>query len=660
MLKKKTQSHSVREFFLLPILLIVFQISLTFASYNFISKISMDLDTYNSSIPRSSVLKPINLKYYDSKYSKNFEIEFQFQANAPTGNLFQTDNEGSGIRIELVPSPILSEFNFLIQYRAWDGERYLITTNELKLNRKYLLNLTVDVDNRVKLMINNQLILEEKISKQDIRYQRFILGAGLSGSRVFNGEITDAKINLDVYSRKSLIPIKLFVFSPLVILILYMGRKLISSTRTRQKSVIISDAVAILTLVSLLLKFNFQRDFADFFGDDFLMIWPIRGSDPLTIFTESIGPQYRPLTELLLLSRFELHGLNLSSRETGSKFLAAFLLIYLYWFLREKVRLSTVLASLSCLVYTTSIQFFGSALWWASVGTQHLLSQFLTIFLFSSIIDYFRKNCSQNSFYIVIFRALLLALSSEIFIPLFILIPFLILYFGKLKGRNILIKDKKKYIKTNSTIKFSFYAKAFVFPHVVTLLLFYIVRKYVVELNTVVAASSAKNYDFKSVDLLSTFSQFFEYFSSFSGNIFGIHFYDYGATGFRLMSFSEYGYGLQVFTIFQLLLLSFVFVKSVREWWSWRIRDLDREQGLNLSLLVTLVVSLLIPSMVPDYQQIRWVQLSYLLFLVLLLGVRESATGRRRIDIWLGIFFASQLVANLLLIHFNFGVSILR
>ena len=101
-------------------------------------------------------------------------------------------------------------------------------------------------------------------------------------------------------------------------------------------------------------------------------------------------------------------------------------------------------------------------------------------------------------------------------------------------------------------------------------------------------------------------------------------------------------------------------MKSVREWWSWRIRDLDREQGLNLSLLVTLVVSLLIPSMVPDYQQIRWVQLSYLLFLVLLLGVRESATGRRRIDIWLGIFFASQLVANLLLIHFNFGVSILR
>ena len=171
----------------------------------------MDLDTYNSSIPRSSVLKPINLKYYDSKYSKNFEIEFQFQANAPTGNLFQTDNEGSGIRIELVPSPISSEFNFLIQYRAWDGERYLITTNELKLNRKYLLNLTVDVDNRVKLMINNQLILEEKISKQDIRYQRFILGAGLSGSRVFNGEITDAKMNLDVYSRKSLIPIKLFV-----------------------------------------------------------------------------------------------------------------------------------------------------------------------------------------------------------------------------------------------------------------------------------------------------------------------------------------------------------------------------------------------------------------------------------------------------------------
>ena len=523
-----------------------------------------------------------------------------------------------------------------------------------------MLNLTIDVDNRVKLAINNQLILEEKISKQDIRYQKFILGAGLSGSRVFNGEIIGAKMNLDVYSRKSLIPIKLFVFTPLVILILYMGKKLISTTRARRQSVIVNDVIAISALVSFLLKFNFQRNFANFFGDDFLMIWPIRGSDPLTIFTESIGPQYRPLTELLLLSRFELHGLNLSSWEIGSKFLAAFLLIYLYWFLREKVRLSTVLASLSCLVYTTSIQFFGSALWWASVGTQHLLSQFLTIFLFSSIIDYFRKNCSQSAFYIVIFRALLLALSSEIFIPIFILVPFLILYFGKLKGRNLLIKDKKKYVKTNSTIKFSFYAKAFIFPHIVTLLLFYIVRKYVVELNTVVAASSAKNYDFKSVDLLSTFSQFFEYFSSFSGNIFGIHFYDYGATGFRLMSFSEYGYGLQVFTIFQLLLISFIFVRSVRVWWRWKIRDLDREQGLNLSLLVTLVVSLLIPSMVPDYQQIRWVQLSYFLFLVLLLGVRESATGRRRTDIWLGIFFVSQIVANLFLIHANFGASIFR
>lgn len=659
MLRKLISSRIKSEFLVIPFAILLFQLNFVFSEYVQVSEDFHKFDFYTSGPSQTSAPKSINLKYYDSKYSKNFEIEFGFRARTPTGNLFQTDNEGSGIRLELVPSATPNEFTFLLQYRTWDGERFLKTTKSLELNRNYILNLSLNYDNQLRLSIDNREILKERISKQDIRFKRFILGAGLSGTRVFNGDIANATFNLDTFERKSFVPattvITIVVFWLLILFVKdpYKARYFCNRIQ------ILKELLAVSIVLGLTLRLNFQKSFENFFGDDFLMLWPIRGSDPLTIFTESIGPQYRPLTELLLLLRFEVHGLNLSSWSMGGKLFSALILIYLYWFLREKIRLGIALTSLTCLGYMTSIQFLGSTLWWASVGTQHLLSQLLTIYLFSSVIDFFRDNLSKSTLNKVIFRCLLLALTSEIFIPIFIVTPALLIFFGDVINRRDLFNSKMKFshkIMRRGSVR-SLLSRSF--PFLVALIVFFSFRLIVVQVGRVVAASSAKNFDFSSFDFLSVATQFFEYFSTFSGNILGVHFYDYGANEYRLMSFSDYSQVLKVLTLSLAILGMYISFKNIALWWNWHLTHWGKEQFLNFSLLLVMMISILIPSLVPDYQQTRWVQLPFFLYLVLTVRVRFSQVALRRHDFFLGIFLMLQVVTNLFLIHENFGVDLL-
>ena len=647
------------EFLVIPFVILLFQLNFVFSDYIKVSEDFHKFDAYISGSPQISAPKSINLKYYDNKYSKNFEIEFSFRARTTTGNLFQTDNEGSGIRLELVPSAAPDEFTFLLQYRAWDGERFLKTTKSLELNRDYILNLSLNYDNQLRLSIDNREILKERISKQDIRFKRFILGAGLSGTRVFNGDIANATFNLDTFERESFVPTTTVIIVIIFLLFISFVKNLSKSRRFPDGTSILRELLAVSIVLGLILRLNFQRSFENFFGDDFLMLWPIRGSDPLTIFTESIGPQYRPLTELLLLLRFEVHGLNLSSWSMGGKLFSTLLLIYLYWFLREKIRLGITLTSLACLGYMTSIQFLGSSLWWASVGTQHLLSQSLTIYLFSSVIDFFRDNLRKSKLSTVIFRGLLLTLTSEIFIPIFIVTPALLIFFGDMIDRRHLLNSKMKFshkIMRRGIVRSLLFRS---FPFLVAAIVFFSFRLIVVQVGRVVAASSAKNFDFSSFDFLSVATQFFEYFFTFSGNIFGVHFYDYGANEYRLMSFSDYGQVLKVLTLSLAILGMYISLKNIALWWNWHLTQWGKEQYLNFSLLLVMILSILIPSLVPDYQQIRWVQLPFFLYLVLMVRVRFSQVTLKRHDFFLGIFLVVQVVSNLFLIHDNFGVNIL-
>ena len=638
--------------------ILLFQFNFTFSDYAKVSEFFHRFDTYASSTIETATPQPINIKYYDNKYSKNFQIKFSFLATAPGGNLFQTDNEGSGIRLELVPSSTPEEFTLLLQYRAWDGERFLFTTKNLMLNRLYFFDLNLSNDNQIQLKIDNREILRERISKQDIRYKRFILGAGLSGSRVFDGYISNATLILQTSERKSLVPINILILAILVFFSLLFGRVVFNSRRLLDRTSVLRELSVICLLVTLALRLNFQRSFSKFFGDDFLMLWPIRGSDPLTIFTESIGPQYRPLTELLLLLRFELHGLNLSSWEMGSKLLTALLSVHLYWFLRQKIKLGVVLAFLTCLTYVTSIQFLGSALWWASVGTQHLLSQLLTIHLLSSIIDYFRENYSKTALNRVVFRGLLLALTSEIFIPILVLTPILLIVLGQIAKGGLLFGDKKKI--SRKILRKAIFRNLLSdsVPFIVTVIAFFLFRLIVVQVDRVVAASSAKNFTFNSFSLMSSINQYLEYVLSFSGGIFGVHFYDYGAKDFRLMSFFDYGQGLKLLTICLTLVGTLIFITNVTSWWNRHLMQWGGEQGLNFSLIVVLAVSILVPSLVPDYQQIRWVQLSFLIYLILIVKVRKSITKMELFDFYLIIFLLFHLIANIILIRNNFSVDL--
>jgi hypothetical protein len=330
----------------------------------------------------------------------------------------------------------------------------------------------------------------------------------------------------------------------------------------------------------------------------------------------------------------------------------------MYWFLRQKIKLGIPLAGLTCLAYFTSIQFFGSALWWASVGTQHLLSQFLTIYLLSSVTDFFHNNFSQNALNRVVFRGLLLALSSEIFIPVFVVFPILMIFLKEFLARKDACKEKNKFFKKSIRGRFFQFILPSSFSFLTTLSVFFLFRYFVIDLDKVVAASSAKNFDFKSFDLSSIIFQNLNYLASFSGNIFGVDFYDYGANEYRLRSFSDYGLQLRIFSITVAGLGAVLFFWKFTSTRIWKLKDFGKEQGLYISFLLVLVLCVFVPSLVPEYQQIRWVQLPYLLFLLLLTKIGGSDNERRSLDRVLGIFLVLHVPTNLLLIQDNFGVKV--
>jgi len=627
----------------------------TFANYDAVSKMAYQLEEYRNNSTLNTELQAINLKYHDSKYVKDFKIQFEFVPQSPDGNLFQTDNEGSGVRLELRPGEVPNHFKLLLQYRAWDGERFIAPEQSFKLNERYSLKLEIDVNNRLKLHINQKVIVDQRISKQDIRYKRFVLGAGLSASRIFYGEIYNPKLNLEIYDRSPKIPIEAIGILLMVILIFRSSRKVSKLQLSQFSSHLLRDGPGVVLIVLIFSFLNFQKPFAKFFGDDILNIWPIRSSDPITIFSESIGPMYRPLTELFFLLRYELHGLNLRAWELGTKGLAICFVIYLYFFLRSKSKLKTFPAILVVLAYSTSIQFQASAIWWASNGSQHLLSQILTVYLLTAVFNFFRDKPNQKSFNVVVFRSFLLALTSEIFLPVMVALPIALLLITRLKLRsekNDSIKKKKKRSR-ESNIKL---AQISIWPMVLVTIFFYLYRTFVVEVSKVVAASSAANYDFQEISIIKTVEQFFEYLLAFPGVITGIYFYDLGAGGGRLKNFSEYTASLK-FTVMLFALLSiFVLCLVISNSFQFFSRLALTNHGLDITLLLIFFVTLVVPSMVPQYQQLRWIQFPFLVYLLLISRLLEITKEKRFQIFLLHLFLLGQIMINLLMIKENFGV----
>ena len=643
------------QYLFLPVLLLILQMNFTFANYDVVSKMAYQLEEYQNNSTLNTELQTINLKYYDSKYVKNFKIQFEFVPLTSDGNLFQTDNEGSGVRLELRPGEVPNHFKLLLQYRAWDGERIIAPEQSFNLNEKHLLNLEIDVNNRLKLHIDQTVIVDQRISKQDIRYKKFVLGAGLSASRIFYGEIYNPKLNLEIYDRTPKIPIEAIGILLVLILLFRLSRKVPKLQVSQISSYLLRDGPGILSTILIFSALNFQKPFAKFFGDDILNIWPIRSSDPITIFSESIGPMYRPLTELFFLLRYELHGLNLRAWDLGTKGLAICLVIYMYFFLRSKSKLKTFPAVLVVLAYSTSIQFQASAIWWASNGSQHLLSQILTVYLLTAVFDFFRDKPNQKSFNVVVFRSFLLALTSEIFLPVMVALPIALLLITRLKLRSKKNESAKRKKKSSfeSNVKL---AQISIWPMAIVTIFFYLYRTFVVEVSKVVAASSAANYDFQEISITKTVEQFFEYLLAFPGVITGIYFYDLGAGGGRLKNFSEYSVSLKFIVVLFALLSVFVFCLVISNSLQFFSRSALTNHGLNITLLLIFIVTLIVPSMVPQYQQLRWIQFPFLVYLLLISQLFEITKKKISQIFLLYIFLLGQIMINLLMIKENFGV----
>jgi len=652
--KTKFTKYLEPQYLLIPVILLIIQLNFTFAKYDLVSKQVYQLENYQNDSTANTNLQAFNIKYYDSKYTKHFRAQFDFIPVTPGGNLFQTDNEGSGVRLELVQSEIPNKFKLLIQYRAWDGERIIAPNRGFNLNERHSLDLEIDINNRLILQMNSKTIVDQRISKQDIRYKRFVLGAGLSASRIFYGQIFNPKLNLEIFDRSPAIPIEVIILFVLALLIYWSSRGNPNLMSSNILKCLIRDGPGLFIIILSFSFLNFQKPFANFFGDDILNIWPIRSSDVVTIFSESIGPMYRPLTELLFLVRFELHGLNLQAWEIGTKVLAIGFIVYLYIFLRSKLNFDRFLASLVSLAYSTSIQFQASTLWWASNGSQHLLSQILTVYLLTAVIDFFQEENRQKCFNHVVFRSLLLALTSEIFIPVLIGLPVLLYSISRIRIRPINKISNNK--KVNGKIRVSSFVtpKVKAWPLALVITFFYLYRTFVVEVSKVVAASSAANYDFQSINILKTVEQFFQYLLVLPGAVTGIYFYDLGAGGGRLKNYSEYTISLKV--VVTLFVLVSVIGLCLIVTNSYRLLNLSFTNRLDIILFVIFCITLAVPSMVPDYQQLRWIQFPFLIYLLMISRIHLISNQTEVLKYFPYFFMIGQIVVNLCLLKESFGV----
>ena len=647
------------------LLLCLLQINYTLSSYKIVREVNKAFMNLNNDDGSESSLMKYLIPYDDNLTHKEFEISFNFKnSNFQSGDLFQTDSEGSGLRVEQLfeqESDGTVQAKLLIQYRSWNEERSLTsekTYSPENLNNFYL---HLDFDNQLMVRINNEVFLNERISKQDIRYKEFILGAGLSGSRIFAGEISNTKMKLKFAERKPFIPTSILLGS---ILFVFM----VGTFRQKKIEVKFLDVFSALVTSTSIVIIQSLFSFADFFGDDFLNIWPIRRSDPLTIFSESVGANYRPITETIFLLRWDIHGEDIRAWMFGTYTLLFLTSIIQYFTLKKVIGLGCPTTSLLNLVLFTSPIYIGGTFWWASNGTQHIISISLSLLLVSAIFDVYKsadKKCIDLQK--VLFIAFCLCLTSEIFLPVLIVTPFVFslgfnaIIFAKKQKRKNFRRSQNPQLKFSRNIDLKRRICNSTWKSYVSYLAFLaFLRYFLAEVPFAVAASSAANYRFTSISLNSV-TQFFAYILSMFNFYVSQKFYDIAAGNGALLDFlSSRKYLVNTISILSMILLLLALALIVKsKYYSRKLNRIGNEvisvdEAFPKILAGLAVTGYVAPALVPNYLQLRWIQFSYLLAVILVAFLLKNKQKNIRILSWSSICLL--LISNLQTLYIDFNL----
>ncbi len=120
-------------------------------------------------------------------------------------NVFQTASDGKGIRMELYAPPAEKEANLDLFVGTIPGlpkveQRYTLLT-DAKRGATYSVDIKIDKNKKLKVWINNRLVLD--ITNKNLRYivGDIAVGAGANKKRGFNGEIKDFNIEYKIVKR---------------------------------------------------------------------------------------------------------------------------------------------------------------------------------------------------------------------------------------------------------------------------------------------------------------------------------------------------------------------------------------------------------------------------------------------------------------------------
>jgi len=634
------------------------QLNYAMASFNVIRVVTRDLSTVSNPKADPSAVYRVKIPYDDNFHHKKFSISFDFQNFSPSGgNLFQTDSEGSGLRVEQIVEERDGKpmSRILLQYRSWNEERLLESTRQYDPLRKNRFDLQLNFQNHLTVRINNVKFIDTQIDKQDIRYRDFVLGAGLSASRVFSGTISNTRFTLEEAIRDTPVPIWAFAFS-------ITGGCFWFAFRTSRLRTLGQISGFVITC-TLIIALNSEVRFAEFFGDDFLNIWPVRRSDVFTIFSEALGPYYRPLTQLLFLVRWDLHGYEILQWKYGSQFLLLVVVALHFALYFRTLNLSTGHASLLCLLTFTSPIYFGGAFWWASNGSQHLLSIGLTASLAISLVRVLDQKSASSDLRYPLFYLFLLSLTSELFMPLFFALPVLILLYELTLTSSAEVGhiDKGEPYHSGSSMQAAKVRK-FNLSSILTFVslgsILIGVRYLIVQVPTAVAATSAVNYRFDTFSSASL-SNPIQYGLSFFNIFISENVFDIAAGNGHMLKLDEIGLVAKMFVVVGFtmsLVLGTMTLSTINKVQKVRCEVTTKWSDVSVGSLFGLlaVFSIAAPSLVPSYLQLRWIQFGYLFGIV---GFSFLLKAGKRANRRLAVATAIVLtLSNVLALRANFGI----
>ncbi len=166
---------------------------------------------YGSSSQATSQSSIKEFRQKDIRGFKDIAISFAMKTYSidDHNNVFQTAPFNSGIRMELSkPSTLV----LIVKSNTSSGFAPIILTKSIKLNKWYNIAINIDRLGHVKIILDNEQIVNWVDRNLDFAVSDIMVGAGFDKTRVFKGKISNFKLSLKVFEKMNLAKIKIIKY----------------------------------------------------------------------------------------------------------------------------------------------------------------------------------------------------------------------------------------------------------------------------------------------------------------------------------------------------------------------------------------------------------------------------------------------------------------